>query len=111
MSYIVDSNCVPEAEVVGVGYDGDDPSPKLIVLRVDGQVRAYLNVCPHAGLPLDYAPGRFLVTPAGRLVCPAHGATFERTTGLCVAGPCRGQSLRALATVEVEGQITITDVD
>ena len=29
----------------------------------------------------------------GRLVCAAHGASFELERGECVAGPCRGASL------------------
>ena len=32
-----------------------------LVLYRDGQrVRAWLNVCPHAGRRLDWAPGKFL---------------------------------------------------
>lgn len=68
-----------------------------IVLRRSGdRVQAWLNICPHAGRRLDYAPGRFLLDQ-GRLVCAAHGASFELEQGVCVAGPCRGASLVPLA--------------
>lgn len=69
----------------------------LIVLRQGKRVRAWLNICPHAGRRLDWAPGRFLVDKQGHLVCAAHGACFELGQGLCVAGPCKGASLVPVA--------------
>ena len=76
--------------------DGDAES--LLVYRdASGDVRAWLNVCPHAGRRLDWAPGKFLRAKDGALVCAAHGASFELAGGACVAGPCRGESLRAIA--------------
>nr|MDQ3057386.1 Rieske (2Fe-2S) protein [Pseudomonadota bacterium] len=71
--------------------DGDAES--LILYRDGDSVRAWLNVCPHAGRRLDWAPGRFLKSKEGLLVCAAHGASFELLHGECVAGPCRGASL------------------
>jgi len=73
----------------------------VIVERRGSEVRAWLNVCPHAGRRLDYAPGRFLLKDE-LLICAVHGASFNRNDGICVAGPCRGEHLRALA-VEVRG--------
>ena len=64
----------------------------VIVRREGEQVQAWLNVCPHAGRRLDYAPGRFLLHQ-GLLVCAAHGASFDLADGRCVAGPCKGASL------------------
>ncbi|MFC4729428.1 Rieske (2Fe-2S) protein [Coralloluteibacterium thermophilus] len=81
----------------------------LVLIRVEGQVRAWHNVCPHAGRRLDWAPGRFLVDKAGHLVCAAHGASFRRADGLCVAGPCKGQSLVAVAVEERDGQVWLAD--
>ena len=76
--------------------DGDAES---LILHRDaaGVVRAWLNVCPHAGRRLDWAPGEFLRTKEGLLVCAAHGASFELQHGECVAGPCRGEALRGVA--------------
>ena len=67
----------------------------LILRRRGDRVQAWLNVCPHAGRRLDWAPGRFLLDK-GHLVCAAHGASFELEHGLCISGPCRGQSLVAV---------------
>ena len=86
-----------ETEVV---IDGEPQS--LIVRRTGDRVQAWLNICPHAGRRLDWAPGKFLLDQ-GRLVCAAHGATFELDHGECIAGPCRGQSLVAVAVVAADG--------
>ena len=90
---------------VEAGIDGDH---ELLVLYRDGDsVRGWLNICPHAGRRLDWAPGKFLLSKSGELVCAAHGATFEPDAGLCVAGPCRGQSLRAVAVAVVDGAVRL----
>lgn len=83
--------------------DGDAES--LILYRDGEQVRAWLNVCPHAGRRLDWAPGEFLKSRDGLLVCAVHGASFELQQGQCVAGPCRGQALRPVAVVVRDGGV------
>lgn len=84
--------------------DGDAES--LIVHRAaDGGVRAWLNVCPHAGRRLDWAPGQFLRDRAGHLVCAAHGASFALDDGRCVAGPCRGEGLRPVPVHCAHGRV------
>lgn len=77
----------------------------LILHRDGAAVRAWLNVCPHAGRRLDWSPGKFLRDRQGRLVCAVHGATFELGAGECVAGPCRGAFLRAVAVDVREGAV------
>lgn len=90
-----------EVEAVLPGGDAES----LILHRDGDAVRAWLNVCPHAGRRLDWAPGRFLKSKAGELVCAVHGATFELHGGVCVAGPCRGDSLKALAVDVTDGGV------
>ena len=86
--------------------DGDAES--LIVHRHGTSVRAWLNVCPHAGRRLDWAPGKFLKSREGHLVCAAHGASFELAGGLCVGGPCRGDSLRTIAVEVRDGEVVLS---
>ena len=86
--------------------DGDAES--LIVHRdAAGDVRAWLNVCPHAGRRLDWAPGKFLLSKDGLLVCAVHGASFELQGGECVAGPCRGEALRAVPVHCADGEVRL----
>lgn len=89
-----------EAEAV---VDGDAES---LILHRDGDVvRAWLNICPHAGRRLDWAPGQFLKSKDGLLVCAVHGASFELANGECVAGPCRGEALRRVGVEVRDGVV------
>ncbi|TWI09049.1 Rieske (2Fe-2S) protein [Aerolutibacter ruishenii] len=90
------------AEIEAV-VEGDAES--LILYREGDTVRAWLNVCPHAGRRLDWAPGEFLRSKDGLLVCAVHGASFELNGGGCVAGPCRGEALRAVPVVVRDGAV------
>ncbi|MEI2795713.1 Rieske 2Fe-2S domain-containing protein [Pseudoxanthomonas sp. F11] len=83
--------------------DGDAES--LVLYRLGDEVRAWLNVCPHAGRRLDWAPGQFLKSKDGYLVCAAHGASFELNRGDCIAGPCRGDALRAVQVQVRDGEV------
>jgi nitrite reductase/ring-hydroxylating ferredoxin subunit len=80
---------------------GDWPLRGFVV-RTNNQVRGYINSCPHARHPLNFKPHQFLTADSALILCSSHGALFEKLTGYCVAGPCAGQSLRAVP-VEVEG--------
>lgn len=96
---------LPEGEVCEVGafIEGDDAS--VLLFREGDSVRAWFNTCPHEGRRLDWSPGKFLRTKQGLLVCAAHGATFQLAAGECVAGPCRGDSLRAIPVVVRDGAV------
>ena len=86
--------------------DGDAES-LLIYRDASGDVSAFLNVCPHAGRRLDWAPGKFLRGKDGLLVCAVHGASFELQGGECVAGPCRGEALREVAVHCADGEVRL----
>lgn len=86
--------------------NGDAES--LVLYRDGDHVRAWLNVCPHAGRRLDWAPGQFLKSKDGLLVCAAHGASFELAGGECVAGPCRGETLRAVPVDVRDGAVWLS---
>lgn len=101
-------DAIPRDGLVEVEADVEGEPESLILHRDDaGAVRAWRNVCPHAGRRLDWAPGQFLRAKDGSLVCAVHGASFELEGGRCVAGPCRGESLRAVAVHCVEGDVRV----
>ena len=87
---------LPPEGLSEIELDVDGERQSIVLRRTADRVQAWLNICPHAGRRLDYAPGQFLLDQ-GRLVCAAHGASFELEQGVCVAGPCRGASLVPLA--------------
>jgi len=92
------------AREVEACVDGIEES--LILVRQGANVSAFLNVCPHVGRRLEWSHGQFLIDQV-RLVCAVHGASFERMTGVCVAGPCRGSALRKVAVVERDGWLLL----
>jgi nitrite reductase/ring-hydroxylating ferredoxin subunit len=73
---------------------GGDWPLRGFVVRRGQEVHGYVNRCPHAGHPLNLRPHDFLAPGGALLLCNSHGALFEMTTGLCVAGPCAGARLR-----------------
>ena len=104
---VITLHSIEDGGYVAVDTEVDGIAESLILYRSGDEVRAWLNVCPHAGRRLDWAPGQFLKAREGELVCAVHGATFEPGAGLCIAGPCRGQSLRAVAVEVREGQVLL----
>ncbi len=96
---------LPEGEPVAVDATLGGEAESLILFREGDAVRAWRNICPHAGRPLDWSPGKFLRSKDGLLVCAVHGASFELGQGACVAGPCRGQSLSVVPVAVVDGQV------
>jgi nitrite reductase/ring-hydroxylating ferredoxin subunit len=77
----------------------------VLVIRTPAGVHAYRNVCPHQGRAMNFAPGEFLFTPDGLLVCPHHGARFDPLTGVCTDGPCKGASLSSLSVRVDDGVV------
>ena len=103
--FLLASADLAEGSFREVELDADGRPIWLVVTRHQGTPRAWLNVCPHAGRALNWAPDRFLSDELGRLVCSAHGAVFEPADGRCVSGPCPGASLTAVEVTEAGDEI------
>jgi nitrite reductase/ring-hydroxylating ferredoxin subunit/Fe-S cluster biogenesis protein NfuA len=70
---------VAESKPTRVMTDGSD----VLVIRREGQVFAYRNVCPHQGMPLDDG----MLSADGTLTCPWHGLEFDVCSGECKNEP------------------------
>jgi len=79
------------------------------VRRGDGVV-VYENSCPHLGVPLNWAPDRFLDARRAHILCGTHGAVFRIEDGLCLKGPCLGQALTPIPH-RVEDGVVLVDAD
>jgi nitrite reductase/ring-hydroxylating ferredoxin subunit len=91
--------------------EGDWPLRGFVVKTSNG-ISAYVNYCPHAGHPLNLRPNRFLTPDRNLILCSSHGALFARDNGLCIAGPCAGQSLTRIDVEIVAGFVMLgPDVD
>ncbi len=84
------------------GSEGPLPA---FAIRFQGQPYAYVNQCAHVAVELDWQPGRFFDETRRYLICATHGATYRAEDGVCVAGPCRGRSLRRLECEERDGYV------
>jgi nitrite reductase/ring-hydroxylating ferredoxin subunit len=87
-----------------VQYGGEEMP--LMLLREGKRVYAYVNICPHQGRMLNFAPNRFMVKD-GAVMCSHHGATFRVTDGACLGGPCRGAPLRPFRTLVQDGRVLV----
>jgi len=100
---------LPDGATRGFDLNDDEWPLRGFLVRVGDVVHAYLNRCPHAGRPLNFLPDRFL-SPDGELIqCVAHGALFEKDSGLCIAGPCVDDSLKRIAVVLVDGEVRLAE--
>jgi nitrite reductase/ring-hydroxylating ferredoxin subunit len=97
---------IPEGGATAAHVESATGGFDLVLTRIDGQVRAFHNECPHAGRRLDWAPGKFLIE--GRmLICAAHGACFALDSGAFVGGPSRGAGLKAVVVSIEDGAVVL----
>ncbi|MCU1718770.1 Rieske (2Fe-2S) protein [Pseudomonas sp. 5P_3.1_Bac2] len=107
MFAICASQQLAEGQSRGFSIAGID----LVLVRKHGQCYAYRNRCPHRAVRLEWQADEFLDSSASLLQCAHHGALFLLESGECVAGPCSGQSLEALAIIENDGTIWLLPAD
>lgn len=79
----------------------------LFAVRKNGELFVYENSCPHLGIQLEWMPDQFLDMDASMIQCSSHGALFRIQDGECLAGPCQGQSLKAIRFALLDGQIKV----
>jgi nitrite reductase/ring-hydroxylating ferredoxin subunit len=100
---------LPDGATRSFDLTADEWPLRGFLVRTGDAVHAYLNRCPHAGRQLNFLPDRFL-SPDGELIqCVAHGALFEKETGLCIAGPCVDESLRRIAVLLADGEVRLAE--
>ena len=83
----------------------------VIVCRDNNAVRVFLNSCPHTGVRLEWRENDFMDGSGKYLMCSMHGALFQPNDGVCVEGPCVGDSLVALATMVDNDCLYVLDAD
>jgi nitrite reductase/ring-hydroxylating ferredoxin subunit len=111
--------------VIGAGAELEDGGPGLrftvasgaaavpaFAVRFRGRIHAYVNLCAHRELELDWPPGEFFDASGTLLVCSVHGAMYDPESGRCVAGPCAGATLAKLQVIErPDGTMVIFGTD
>ncbi|MBB4144927.1 Rieske (2Fe-2S) protein [Rhizobium rhizoryzae] len=83
---------------------------KIIVVRRNGTLHAWLDACPHysTGTPMAWKIDAYLNGERTHLTCHSHNALFEMDTGECILGPCLGQRLtRIEIAVDQAGDVFV----
>lgn len=96
--FLCNTHDIPNFQSKSFDLDTTQGKLELFAVRLDKQVQAYLNHCPHLGIPLNWQPDQFMSLEGTHIQCSTHGALFTLEEGHCVAGPCSGQSLTMLDT-------------
>lgn len=79
------------------------------VFKIDGEIRGYIDRCPHRGTPLAWRPDDYFDTSGEFVICATHGALFRPADGYCVAGPCAGSSLSPIKLELKDGFIYLAN--
>lgn len=88
---------------------GGDWPVRGFIVRSGTAIHAYLNRCAHQALPLNMLPDRFLTHDGSLILCTAHGALFEKSTGYCISGPCSGLSLERVPVQVAAGCVMLAE--
>ena len=79
----------------------------MFVVRRDPEVFGYLNICPHASLPLNYREGEFLNQSGDKIVCTMHFSEFRINDGFGTAGAAENCWLDPVPVVCRDGELFI----
>lgn len=103
MTVLCNTSDIAPDSAIGIDIEQD----RYIVVNKDNQFFVYLNLCPHLKIALEWQPNQFLDYEKNFIQCSTHAALFSIESGLCIKGPCRGQSLTSVCFTVKEGVLTI----
>jgi nitrite reductase/ring-hydroxylating ferredoxin subunit len=78
-----------------------------LLVNDQGHFHAYVNRCRHMPTPLDFVRDQFLSEDQSHLMCYTHGALYDFASGLCISGPCKGESLYRLPVRVDRGEVLV----
>ena len=76
----------PGTRAFRVVFD-DDHEVEIFLVRRGAHVFAYVNICPHQFLPLNWHTDIFLNLDKTHILCMMHAARFEIDSGEMIYGP------------------------
>ena len=98
---------LPEGRAIVIDDKTKPLEQSIVLLRRGDTVTGYVNCCPHMGFTLDWKGERIALDGGALLRCVHHGAVFRSSDGLCLVGPCQGESLTAVPVEIVEGDVVL----
>ena len=79
----------------------------MFAVKKADQIYLYWNRCPHLRTPLEWEEDRFLEPDGALIQCATHGALFQISDGRCLAGPCKGKSLKPVPFIIESGMVMV----
>jgi nitrite reductase/ring-hydroxylating ferredoxin subunit len=96
---------LPDGGVTLIDAPDQPLEDAVLLVRRGDAVLGFVNCCPHMGFTLDWKPARIALDGGAYLRCVHHGAIFRSADGVCIAGPCPGETLTPVALTVVEGEV------
>ena len=100
---IANAQELAEGQIILVRLTDEIPA-FAIILRKEGNLRAYLNICRHLPIPLGFIGDRLADAAKTHLICSTHGARYRMIDGYCDDGPCEGKSLYPIEISQQNGK-------
>ena len=101
---------IPDGGISEAQFGEGKDTFKVMLIREGQNVQAYLNRCPHYGVPLNTEPNKFFILSDRQVMCAVHCAVFRMDDGACVDGPVKGDHLTSIdVQVDAAGDIRIAD--
>lgn len=83
----------------------------IILVRRNTHIFAYADRCPHMEISLLW-DRKVLMTADGNCIrCANHDAHFQIAEGICISGPCEGESLKSLMIKISRGSVWLLPDD
>ena len=80
----------------------------ILLIRQAGEVRAFVNACPHQYLPLNRMGDQVLSADGSEIRCTNHSAGYDARTGEGVAGLGLGNCLDPVPIEEKAGLLIVS---
>jgi nitrite reductase/ring-hydroxylating ferredoxin subunit len=98
-----------QATLLALDTGGGVAQPfRLLLLRNGEHVSAFVNRCPHFGVPLASNQAQLIFKSQINITCNVHYARFRWSDGVCEAGECLGEGLLPIPLlIATDGQLTI----
>lgn len=91
--------------------DGEARPFRIVVVRVKPrEFVGYVNACPHEKVWLNIGGGTFFNDDNSLLQCGRHKARFDIASGLCVEGPCKGESLEPIPLALIGSDVCLCGI-
>lgn len=92
--------------------DGEARPFRIVIVRVKPrEFVGYVNVCPHEKVWLNIGGGTFFSDDKALLQCGRHKARFDIASGLCVDGPCQGESLEPIPLALIGSDVCLCGIE